>query len=193
VIYETDLSAAMDVIYEEYAQVPVLAELAAGRPPVRGCGPLDSPFVVVGEAPGETEERLGRPFAGRSGQLLQELFTFAGLPWNLCYVTNAVCWRPPGNRTPYPYQVQASQERLGKETALAHREVIVAAGGVAWRCLTAGRAMPAFEEARLKWHDLDGTRLLAIPHPAFILRLMHDRQAWEQRTIDMLSQALAPA
>lgn len=190
---EADLSATAEIIYEEYARVPVLAELAYGRPPVRGCGPLASPFVVVGEAPGEAEEKQGRPFVGRSGQLLQDLFARAGIPWNLCYVTNAVCWRPPGNRTPYPYQVQASAGRLRTEIALAHREVIVTAGAVAWRCLTGGRSMPAFEESRFKWHELDGARLLSLPHPAYILRLKHDRQAWELHTVDALSQALAAA
>lgn len=189
---EASPSAAMDAIYEEYSKVHVLMELAAGRPPVRGSGPAGSPFVVVGEAPGEQEEKLGAPFVGPAGRLLRKLFADAGIPWNLCYITNAVAWRPPDNRTPYPYQVDASRPRLLAEIGVADREVIVAAGAVAWRCLTDGKRM-SFEEARLKWHDYGGIRLLAIPHPSFILRLKHDREAWETATADALRKSLVPA
>jgi uracil-DNA glycosylase len=182
--------AAMDALYDDYARVPVLAELAHGRTLVRGYGPLDSPFMVVGEAPGAEEERRGRPFVGPSGILLQDLFGQAGIPWNVCYVTNTVCWRPPGNRTPYPFQVDASSDRLWREIRVADRVVVVAAGSVAWRGVTR-KQLGGFEEARFKWHELEGLRLLAIPHPAFILRLPdRDRPQWKQKTVDALSQAL---
>jgi uracil-DNA glycosylase family 4 len=185
-----DPAAAMDVLYEEYAATPVLAELAAGRRLVRGHGPLDSPFMVVGEAPGADEERRGRPFTGPSGQLLQELFKRAGIRWDLCYATNTVPWRPPGNRTPYPFQVQASHDRIWQEILVVNPVVVVTAGYVAWRGVTRGR-LGSFEEARFKWHELSGRRILAIPHPAFILRLPdRDQAQWEQQTVDALSQAL---
>jgi uracil-DNA glycosylase family 4 len=181
---------AMDALYLDYSRVPVLAELAAGRDPVRGTGPLASPCVVVGEAPGAEEDRQGRPFAGPSGQLLAELFRRAGLPWRACYLTNVVCWRPPGNRTPYNFQVQASQARLDAEVALVDPVMVVAAGSTAWRALTRG-GLGDFEAAKLRWHDLDGRRLLCVPHPACLLRLKAaERAQWEQATVAALSQAL---
>lgn len=182
---------ALDEIYERYAQVPVLAELASGRAPVRPCGPLDSPFAVVGDAPGEDEERQGVPFAGRGGQLLRKMFTDARIPWHLCYLTHAVCWRPVGTRAPYPYQVQGSERRLREEIALAPREVVVTAGDVAWRCLTDGTGLPHFEEARFDWHELNGSRLLALPSPDYILRLRHDQDAWIDNTVFALAKAFA--
>jgi uracil-DNA glycosylase len=182
--------AAMDSAYEQYAKIPLLAELADGRRLVRGCGPLDSPFTVVGEAPGAEEERSGKPFTGLSGSLLQELFARAGIPWRLCYVTNTVSWRPPGNRTPYPFQVQASAGRLWQEIGIVDPVVVVTAGGTAWRGVTRDR-LGRFEEARWKWHDLERRRLLAIPHPAAILRRTGlDRSQWERHTVEALEQAV---
>lgn len=182
--------AAMDALYDDYAKIPMLAELAHGRRLVRGYGPLDSPLTVVGEAPGAEEEDRGRPFVGRSGRFLQDLFRRAGIPWNTCYVTNTVCWRPPGNRTPYPFQVDASSDRLWREIEVTDPVVVVAAGSVAWRGVTRSR-LGRFEESRFGWHELEGRRILALPHPAFILRLPErDQPQWEQKTVDALSQAL---
>lgn len=191
-----DRAAAMDELYGAYAAVPILAELAHGKKLVRGHGPLDSPFMVVGEAPGAEEERRGRPFVGPSGQLLQELFKGAGVPWAYCYVTNAVSWRPPGNRTPYPFEVQASHERIAAEVALIDPVVIVAAGAVAWRGLTRND-LGRFEDARFGWHDLGGRRLLALPHPSYLLRLGGlgdaERAKWEGAAVGALRQALQGA
>jgi uracil-DNA glycosylase len=193
-VTSNDLRAeAMDGIYEEYAATPMLAELASGRQLVRGYGPLDSPFMVVGEAPGAEEERQLRPFVGPSGRLLQDIFRQAGIPWQLCYVTNTVPWRPPGNRTPYPFQVQASEDRIWHEILTVDPLVIVAAGAVAWRGVTRSN-LGRFEDARWKWHDVAGRRLLAIPHPSYFLHMRDqaERSRWEQATVNALGLAMAP-
>lgn len=189
-----DREAAMAALYEEYAGTRVLAKLAEGRRLVRGHGLLPSPLMVVGEAPGEQEERRGRPFVGPAGTLLQELFGEAGVPWEYCYVANVLPWRPPGNRTPYPFEVQASRPRLAAEVTLADPVVIVAAGSVAWSGLTAGADLGPFEDARFRWHDLNGRRLVAIPHPSAILRLK-DAEApeWKKATVEALRLALPRA
>lgn len=161
--------AALGVLYGEYAKTPVLRQLAAGKRLVPGHGPLDSPLVVVGEAPGYEEDREGRPFVGPSGQLLQDLFKRARLPWGMCYVMNVMPWRPPGNRTPYPFEVQASWLRVSAEIAVIDPLVVVAAGAVAWKGVTAGDH-GRFPDARFHWSELTGRRLLAIPHPSAILR-----------------------
>lgn len=184
--------AAMAALYEEYARTPVLAKLAEGKRMVRGHGMLGAPIAAVGEAPGEEEDRRGRPFTGRSGALLQELFRQAGIPWEYCYATNVLPWRPSSaNRTPYPFEVQASEARLAAEVALVDPVVVVAAGDVAWRGLTRG-TLGRFADARFKWHELDGRRLLAVPHPAYLLHLKDDaeRAEWKKATVDALRLAL---
>jgi uracil-DNA glycosylase family 4 len=161
--------AALAVLYGEYAKITVLRQLAEGRRLVPGHGPLDSPLVVVGEAPGQEEDRQGRPFVGPSGQLLQDLLMRAGLPWEMCYVMNVLPWRPPGNRAPYPFEVQASWLRVSAEIAVIDPLVVVAAGATAWKGVTAGDH-GSFPDARFHWSALEGRRLLAIPHPSAILR-----------------------
>lgn len=161
--------AALDVLYGEYAKINVLQQLAAGRRLVPGHGPLDAPLVVVGEAPGQEEDRRGRPFVGPSGEMIQDLFRRAGLPWDMCYVMNVLPWRPPGNRPPYPFEVQASWVRVSAEIAVIDPLVVVAAGVTAWKGVTAGD-QGSFPDARFHWSELMGRRLLAIPHPSAILR-----------------------
>lgn len=184
--------AALDVLYGEYARITVLRQLAAGKRLVPGHGPLDSPLVVVGEAPGQEEDRQGRPFVGPSGELLQGLFRRAGLPWQMCYATNVLPWRPPGNRTPYPFEVQASWARVSAEVAIVDPLVVVAAGAVAWKCLT-DNEQGSFPDARFHWSTLHGRRLLAIPHPSAVLRTPNGalplRTQMEAATIEALAQA----
>lgn len=176
--------------YEAYAAQRELAKLRDGRKMVRGHGPVDAPLMVIGEAPGEQEEKQGRPFVGPAGKLLQKLFFTADLWWECCYVTNVLPWRPPANRTPYPFEVQVSQGRLAEEMSIVDPVVIVAAGDVAWRCITRGNLGP-FAEARFRWHELGTRRLLAIPHPSYLLRLSgEEKVTWTDATIDALFQVL---
>lgn len=194
---QEDPNEAMNDLYEEYAAQPALARVSEGRPLVRGHGILNAPVVVVGEAPGEQEERQGRPFVGPAGGLLQRIFSDAGVPWALCYVTNVLPWRPPGNRTPYPFEVQCSYSRLAAEVAVVDPVVVIAAGEPAWHCLTRND-MGRFADARFGWHELDGRRLLCLPHPSYLLRLKDpaERAAWERETVEAIARALtqeAPA
>lgn len=193
-VEQTDAAQAMKILYEEYALIPPLAKLAAGRRLVPGHGLFDAPLMVVGEAPGAQEEIKGRPFVGPAGTKLQKLFGDAKIPWEYCYVTNVVPWRPPANRTPYPHEVQASWQRLAAEVTMVDPIVIVAAGDVAWRGLTRS-TMGRFADARFGWHDLMGRRLLAIPHPSYLLHLKDpaERARWEKATVEALAQALPQA
>jgi uracil-DNA glycosylase family 4 len=183
---------SLDALYEAYAGNHLFARLAEGREMVRGHGPHGA-LAVVGEAPGGTEERTRRPFTGPAGKLFQDIFARAEVPWELCYVTNVVPWRPPGNRTPYPFEVTASQSRLAAELDVVAPVVVVAAGAVAWRGLGA-ESLGKFEDARFRWHDLNGRRLLALPHPSYIMRLSaREVPEWKKASIDALSLALRVA
>jgi uracil-DNA glycosylase len=192
-VEQTDSAQVMEVLYEAYAAIPSLARLAEGRTIVRGHGLLDAPLMIVGEAPGEQEVRQGIPFVGPAGKVLRKLFAEAEIPWEYCYVTNVVPWRPPGNRTPYPHEVQASCQRLAAEVTMVDPVVIVAAGDVAWRGLTRNDMGP-FADARLRWHEFMGRRLLAIPHPSYLLHLRDaERAQWEHATLEALRAIRATA
>jgi uracil-DNA glycosylase family 4 len=182
--------AAIDALYADYAKTPVLRQLAAGRRLVPGHGPLDAPLVVVGEAPGQEEDRQGRPFAGPSGQLLRSMFGRAGLPWGMCYIMNVLPWRPPGNRTPYPFEVHASWMRVSAEIAVVDPVAVIAAGATAWKGVTA-LEHGSFADARFRWSELEGRRLLAVPHPSAVLREGNpaDRARLEDAVVEALRRA----
>lgn len=181
---------AIRQLYGEYAKTGSLQELAAGRKPVPGAGPLDAPLVVVGEAPGAQEEACGEPFVGPAGMLLQYLFKEAGLPWHLCYRMNVVPWRPPANRKPYPFQVMASYDRIEREIGIISPLRVLAAGSTAWAGVARGEH-GTFPDARAAgWISLPGRnyRLAAIYHPSALLRASGagEREKMQDETLQVL-------
>lgn len=191
----TGKAAALDRIYNGYAQLRVLQQVADGRRLVRGAGPLDAPLALVGEAPGEMEDLHGEPFVGVSGQLLQQLVARAGLPWEMCYRTNVLPWRPPGNRIPYNFEIVASYPRVEQEIAVVAPVIVVAVGATAWQALTCNRH-GSFTDAVGSWLDESARpyRLLAVYHPSFILRSSGaERSRLEAATVHTLHSALAAA
>jgi DNA polymerase len=120
---------------EEYQQVSVLAPLRDVSPLVPGDGPLNSPFVLVGEAPGAEEVKQGRPFVGRSGQLLFTMLAEVGVQRRMCYVTNVVLYRPPGNRTPETFEVASSRRRLAAEILAVKPGLVITLGATALRAV----------------------------------------------------------
>jgi uracil-DNA glycosylase family 4 len=181
--------AALRDIYAAYADTPILRQISSGRRLVPGAGPTLAPILVCGEAPGEEEERRGEPFVGPSGQLLQELLAGSKVPWGACYRMNVLPWRPPANRAPYPYEIQASYDRVEAEVGVIDPVVIIAAGATAWKGLTRGDH-GTFAEARWNWADFGAGRLLAIPHPSAILRekTTHLRQESERATVSAIAR-----
>lgn len=187
-----DKAAEIARLYEAYARTTVLQPVADGRRLVPGYGPLDAPMVVVGEAPGATEDRDGRPFTGPSGKLLQALFARAGLPWELCYVMNVLPWRPPGNRTPYPFEVIASYGRVEAEIDVVSPVVVVTAGRVAWQAVSQND-LGAYSEARGKWFRAPWKDWLILPvfHPSAIIRESGSTRAlMEEETVRALRSSV---
>lgn len=195
-----DKEAELAALYAAYAKTAVLAPVSDGRRLVRGHGPLNSPLVVVGEAPGAEEDAQGRPFVGPSGQLLQRLFAQAGLPWELCYVMNVLPWRPPANRTPFPFEVIASYRRVEAEIDIIQHGLgqplhVITAGATAWKAVSQGDLV-AFSEARgklwkLPWKDWS---VRAVFHPSAILRAGgRERELTEAETVTALRSVLGDA
>jgi DNA polymerase len=138
-------------------------------------------LMLVGEAPGRDEDLSGQPFVGRAGQLLDKMLAAIGLGPDDVYVTNVVYWRPPGNRTPTPQEVQACQPFLQRQIELADPDVLVLLGGAAAKQMLA--TDQGIMRLRGKWKSLENAgkpiRTLATLHPAFLLRNpVSKRLAW---------------
>ena len=137
--------------------------------------------MAVGEAPGAEEDRQGRPFSGRSGQLLDRMLAAIGLDRTGVYIANVVPWRPPGNRTPTPQEVAICRPFVARQIALADPDILLCIGGPSAQSLLGSR--DGIMRLRGRWQDYDtGRRIVrAMPmlHPAYLLRQpSHKKLAW---------------
>jgi uracil-DNA glycosylase family 4 len=138
--------------------------------------------MFVGEAPGGDEDRIGRPFVGRAGQLLDRMLNAIGLDRQQVYIANVVPWRPPGNRTPTPQETQTCLPFIERQIHLANPEFLVCLGALAARTLLGVQG--GIVRARGSWFDYPRQvggeiRALAMLHPAFLLRQPgHKQFAW---------------
>lgn len=159
-------------------------------------GVPESGLMMIGEAPGADEDRLGRPFVGVSGQLLDRMLASIGLERTRnFYLTNILPWRPPGNRTPTDAEINLFLPFLLRHIELVRPRHLVLLGGVAAKTLL--RSKDGITRLRGRWHRVeleDGTALpaLATLHPAYLLRSPGaKRDAWAdllllRRTLDGL-------
>jgi uracil-DNA glycosylase len=163
-------------------------ELAKGRTQtVFARGNPDSPLMFIGEGPGQEEDRLGAPFVGAAGQLLDKMVGAMGFLRDDVYICNVVKCRPPGNRTPLPVEAQAcAPYLLGQLDAVAPR-VIVALG----RCAAENMGLVAGGGWRGRWGRFRGVDVMPTYHPAFLLRSPeYKRPVWEdlQQVMTRLKQ-----
>ncbi|MGH7031757.1 MAG: uracil-DNA glycosylase [Stellaceae bacterium] len=139
--------------------------------------------MIIGEAPGADEDRIGRPFVGRAGQLLDRMLAAIGLDRQGVLITNAIYWRPPGNRTPSADEIAACLPFVLRYVALVRPKVLVLAGATAARALLPPG--PGITRLRGRWLDLAIPGLdrpvptLPMFHPSFLLRTPErKREAW---------------
>jgi uracil-DNA glycosylase len=179
-----------------------LAELEAAVRAFDGCalkrtatntvfadGAAGAELLVIGEAPGADEDRLGRPFVGRSGQLLDRMLAAIGYDRRQnAYITNVLFWRPPGNRKPTNEEIAACLPFVWRHIALQRPKAIMLCGGTATNTLL-GRA-DGITRLRGRWFDLEVEGLdrrvpsIATYHPSFLLRAPARKgEAWR----DLLS------
>ncbi len=128
-------------------------------------------IMVIGEAPGRDEDIAGKPFVGKSGQLLDKVFGAIGLSEEDIYITNVVNWRPPGNRNPTAAEITLCKPFLMRHIELIDPKLIVLVGGIS---MTAMTGLTGIMKNRGQWADLDINSkiipMLPIYHPAFLLR-----------------------
>ena len=125
-------------------------------------------FALVGEAPGATEDQTGRPFVGRSGELLDLLLGEAGLDRGRAAVLNVVKCRPPGNRTPKAAEVARCSGWLRRQLELLEVPVVVALGLSSAKWFLGPRTVLATVRGRP--HDVDGRAVWATYHPSAAIR-----------------------
>jgi uracil-DNA glycosylase family 4 len=151
-----------------------------------------APIMLIGEAPGADEDRQGKPFVGVSGQLLDRILKAIGLdrraenPEEAVYISNILNWRPPGNRTPSPAEIDISLPFIERHIALIDPKVLILCGGVSAKALL-GKS-EAVSKLRGRFHDYtpvtegvaeNSSALPAIAtyHPAYLLRTPSQKKA----------------
>jgi len=135
---------------------------------VFGEGSPRARLVFVGEAPGEEEDKQGRPFVGRAGQLLTKIINAMGLEREEVYICNILKCRPPGNRNPQEDEIAACEPFLVKQIEAIDPEIICALGTFAAKTLL--RTEAPISAIRGRFHDYHGRRLMPPYHPAYLLR-----------------------
>jgi uracil-DNA glycosylase len=146
---------------------------------VPGEGDPDTEVVFVGEGPGEHEDRHGRPFIGRSGELLTELIESIGWRRDEVFITNVVKCRPPGNRDPQPDEIEACSGFLRRQLQVLDPAVVVTAGKFSLASFRPGERISASHGTSRPVDPATGARdalAFAMYHPAFALYQASNRQ-----------------
>lgn len=149
---------------------------ATATKPVPGEGDHDADLMVVGEAPGQTEDETGRPFVGAAGQLLTKILAAINLAREDVFIVNVLKHRPPGNRNPKPEEVVACGPYLVRQIELVRPKVILALGTFAAQTLLDTKL--AIGKLRGQVHRYHGVPLIVTYHPAALLR----NPAWKRPT-----------
>ena len=145
---------------------------------VFGEGHPQAELVFVGEAPGGDEDREGRPFVGRAGQLLTKIIKAMGLERKDVYICNILKCRPPGNRNPEPAEIAACEPFLIRQLQAIAPKVICALGSFAARTLLKNDV--PITTLRGRFHTYEGIKVMPTFHPAYLLRNPGaKKQVWE--------------
>lgn len=145
---------------------------------VPGEGDLHADLMFIGEGPGAEEDRLGRPFVGASGQLLDKMIAAIGLGREEVYIGNVVKCRPPHNRQPSPEEAAACLPYLRAQVALVRPKVIVLLGATAARYAVSPDIRITRDRGR--WIERKGVWMMPTYHPSALLRDPSlKRAAWQ--------------
>ncbi|RQZ17649.1 uracil-DNA glycosylase [Burkholderia sp. Bp9031] len=145
---------------------------------VFGVGDREADWMLIGEAPGENEDKQGEPFVGQAGKLLDNMLQSLALKrGDNVYIANVIKCRPPGNRNPEPDEVARCEPYLQRQVALVKPKLIVALGRFAAQTLLKTDASIASLRGRV--HTYEGVPVIVTYHPAYLLRSLQDKsKAW---------------
>ena len=149
---------------------------ATAQNAVPGEGNPNADLMIVGEAPGATEDETGRPFVGESGQLLTKIIESIKLKRDDVYIANVIKHRPPANRNPRPDEIAACSPYLLRQIELVKPKVILTLGNFAAQTLLDTKV--SLGKLRGQVHEYHGVPLIVTYHPAALLR----NPAWKRPT-----------
>ncbi|WP_298959491.1 uracil-DNA glycosylase [uncultured Roseibium sp.] len=154
-------------------------------------GHPEARLMFVGEAPGRDEDLQGKPFVGRSGQLLDRMLDAIGMERSSTYIANVVPWRPPGNRTPTPQETEICKPFIKRQIELVNPDVLVFLGAASAKTLLG--VQEGIRKMRGRWMAYPGSgkeiAAIATYHPAYLLRSpLEKRLSW--RDFLAISQSL---
>lgn len=175
---------------------------------VFGVGHRQARWMIVGEAPGEQEDREGEPFVGRAGQLLDRMLAALGLtrgeltrgeltrgegsPRHQVYIANVLKCRPPANRNPLPQEVAQCEPFLLRQMALVQPDLVLAMGRFAVQSLL--KTTEPLGKLRGRVHEVQGVPVVVTYHPAYLLRNPADKAlAWDDLCLARELQAARAA
>ena len=193
--YAQDTSGAFQSAQEICAKAESLETLKAEVEKFEGCslkltathtvfgdGNPEAKIFLVGEAPGADEDRIGIPFVGRSGQLLDKMMSSIGIDRSGYYISNILPWRPPGNRTPLDSEIAVCLPFLKRQIDLVDPDYIFILGGSAANSLL--ETAETISHLRGHWFEYSKSngkkaKVLASFHPAYLLRTPGQKaKAW---------------
>ena len=166
---------------------------------VFGEGNPEAKLMFIGEGPGVQEDRQGRPFVGRAGEMLNKQIAAMGLTRDEVYIANVVKCRPPGNRTPTPAEVETCWDYLHRQIDIIRPRVIVTLGGPATKQIL--NTTTGITALRGAWHEFEGLApggpvipVMPTFHPAYLLRAYtpeNRRYVWSdlQKAMSRLSES----
>ncbi len=145
---------------------------------VFGQGDADADMMLIGEAPGADEDRLGKPFVGRAGDLLTRMLSAINIDRNSVYIANILKCRPPQNRDPQPEEIACCTPFLMKQIEMVRPRIILCLGRFAAHVLL--KTTDSLSHLRGQKYKFQNSDLLVTYHPAALLRTPSlKREAWE--------------
>lgn len=146
---------------------------------VFGFGDEKANWLFIGEAPGENEDKLGEPFVGAAGKLLDNILQALQINRHEnVYIANVIKCRPPGNRNPMPNEIEKCEPYLKKQIDLIQPKILIALGRFAAQTLL--KTDKKIGSLRLQKHDYQNIPVVVTYHPAYLLRNLSDKsKAWE--------------
>ena len=193
---EQDVSISKSTIVSNKVNAHTLKDLENKLKNFEGCalkktasnlvfsdGNNKSKVMLLGEAPGEEEDKTGKPFKGKAGMLLDKMLNAIGQNRNNTYISNIIFWRPPGNRNPTEEEIEICLPFVLRHIELVNPKILILAGAIAAKTIL--KQNKGIIQLRGNWFDLKisetvNIKTMPIFHPAFLLRQpIRKREAWE--------------
>ncbi len=177
-IDEFDKAESLDELYQAIHECQKCPLGQSRTNFVFGVGNPDAEIMFVGEAPGADEDRLGEPFVGRAGKLLNKILGAMLLSRDDVYIANILKCRPPNNRDPQPEEAQICEPYLNQQIKVIKPKIVCCLGRIAAQRLL--QTNMSLGQMRDRWFDYCGTLLMVTYHPAALLRSnKYKRPTWD--------------